>query len=453
MLVKTYAVTQRYKSLLLCDTINLCLASPVCPGYQGLTLRLSCVQQAKRKSADRAHLAPVSISAATPPDPSAPFRPLPPLLSRAPRLPDLAQRGPPASVRHTPLHKSVSFGDHTISAAASSGQTHSLHRSVSDKQWSGTGAHEVFRAYHAAGLGSSSGMTAATSKDVLKKSVGPLQPSGGLSGVMVTHDQVQETQQVSGVSPVMLDKAVASREPSFSRGLGSAPPHSASSPSSDLKTEAGSGSFTAVNSLLDEAQQLQQRPALGPHSPSFLAQLDNGTAELYDSMLGPMYEQHGGDSRREGLAARLLHTASSASSGTFSSTSSAGQRSPAGIKAQYMSAAKASMQKLSANMQTKAGAAAEAFADGSFAEKMAQKQQALLQRASTTDAAAVADRLAAKGQDVWRRAAASDAAAAASAKATMAAAKAAESAASMSAVAQHWTAKSLQWGKTVSWFD
>ena len=51
-------MTQRYKSLLLCDTVNLCLASPVCPGYQGLRLRLSFVQQAKRKLADKAHLAP-----------------------------------------------------------------------------------------------------------------------------------------------------------------------------------------------------------------------------------------------------------------------------------------------------------------------------------------------------------------------------------------------------------
>ncbi len=409
------------------------------------------MQQAKRKSADRAHLAPVSISAATPPDPSAPFRPLPPLLSRAPRLPDLAQRGPPASVRHTPLHTSVSFGDHTISAAASSGQTHSLHRSVSDRQWSGTGAHDLFRAYHAAGLGSSSGMTTARSL-VLDKSVGPLQPSGGRSGIMVMHDQVWKTQQGSGVS-AMLDKAVASREPSFSWGLGSIPAGSALSLSSGLMTEAVSGNLTAADDLLDEAQQVQQRPALGPPSLSFLSQQDSGTAELYDSMLGPMYEQHGGDPHRESLAARLLRTASSASSSTSSSSSSAGQRSPASIKAQYMSAAKASVQKLSANVQTRAGAAAEAFADGTFAEKMAQKQQAFLQRASTSDAAAVAERLAAKGQDVWRRAAASDAAAAASATATNAAAKAAESAASMSAVAQQWTSTSLEWGKTISWFD
>jgi len=445
-------VTQRYKSLLLCDTVNLCLASPVCPGYQGLTLHLSCVQEARKSVADRAHLMPVSNSAAAPPDPSAAPRPLPPLLERAPRLSDLTKQGPPVSVRHTPLFKSASASHYTISAAGCSRQTHSLHRSVSDKQWSGTGAHEVFRAYHAAGLGSSSGMTAATSLAVFDKSVGPLQPSGGRSGIMVMHDQVWKTQQGSGVS-AMLDKAVASREPSFSQALGSAPPGSAFSPSSGMKTEAVSGSFTAADGLLDEAQQVQQKAAIGPPSPSFLSQQDSGTAELYDSMLGPMYEQHGGDSRREGLAARLLRTASSASSSTFSSSSNAGQRSPAGIKAQYMSAAKASMQKLSANMQTRAGAAAEAFADGSFADKMAQKQQAFMQRASASDAAAVADRLAAKGQDVWRRAAASDAAAAASAKATMAAAKAAEGAASMSAVAQQWTAKSLQWGKTVSWFD
>jgi len=114
-----------------------------------------------------------------------------------------------------------------------------------------------------------------------------------------------------------------------------------------------------------------------------------------------------------------------------------------------VSAAKASVQKLSANMQTRAGAAAEAFADSALADKIAQKQQAFLQHASTSDAAAVADRLAAKGQDVWRRAAASDAAAAASATAANAAAKAA----SVSAVAQQWTVKGLEWGKILSWID
>jgi hypothetical protein len=185
---------------------------------QGLTL-LSCVQEAKQSSADKAHLVPVSSSAAVPLDSSAVPRALPALLARAPRLLDLAKRGPPASVRHTPLSKSLSSSDYTISAAASSGQTHSLHRSVSDKQCSGTGAHEVFRAYHAAEHGSSSGMAAARSMDVLKKSMGPLQPGGEHSGVMVTHDQVQKTQQLSGVS-VMLDKAIANRKPSFSQGLG-----------------------------------------------------------------------------------------------------------------------------------------------------------------------------------------------------------------------------------------
>ena len=429
----------------------LCLASPVCPGYQGLTLHLFCVQEARKSVADRAHLASVSSCAAAPPDPSATPRPLPPLLESAPRLPDLAKRGPSASVRHIPLHKSLSSNDYTISPA---GQTHLLHRSVSDKQWSGTGAHEVFRAYHAAGLGSSSGMTAARSQVVFDKSVGPLQPSGGHGGMMVMHHQAQKTQHFSDAS-VMLDKAVASREPSFRRVLGSASPTGALSPSSGLNPEVVSGSLTAADGLLDEAQQLQQKPALGPHNPSFLSQQDSGTAELYDSMLGPMYEQHGVESGREGLAARLLRTASSASSSTLSSGSSAGQRRPAGIKAQYMSAAKASVQKLSANVQTRAGAAAEAFADGSFADKMVQKQQAFLQlqRASTSDAAAAADRLAAKGQDVLRRAAASDAAAAASAQASMAAAKAVEGAANVSALAQQWTTKGPAWGKTISWFD
>ena len=432
--------------------ITVCLANPVCPGYQRLTLRLSCAQEAKKSSADRAHLPHVPSCAAAPPDPSAIPKVLTPLLARAPTLLELAKRGPPASVRGSRLSKSVSSSQYTISAAVSSGQTHSLHRSVSDKQWSGTAAHEVFRAYHAAGLGSSSGMTAARSL-VLDESVGPLQPGGGHSGVMETHGQVQDTQQVSGVS-VMLDKAVASREPSFSQTLGSTPPSGASSPSSGLKMEARSGSLTAVDGLRQDMQQLRQEPFSGAHgAPSSLPQQDSGTAELYGSMMGPMYEQHGAESGREGVAARLLRTASSASSSTFSSSSSAGQRSPAGIKAQYMSAAKASMQKLSANMQNTAGAAAEAFADSAFADKIAQKQQAFLQRASTSDAAAVADRLAAKGQDVLRRAAASDAAAAASATATNAAAKAAEGAASVSAVAQQWTAKGLRWGSNISWFD
>ena len=84
------------------------LASPVCPGYQGLTLHLSCVQEARKSVADRAHLMPVSNSAAAPPDPSAAPRPLPPLLERAPRLSHLTGLGPPVSVRHTPLFKSAS---------------------------------------------------------------------------------------------------------------------------------------------------------------------------------------------------------------------------------------------------------------------------------------------------------------------------------------------------------
>ncbi|DBA79024.1 TPA: hypothetical protein ACH3X1_008888 [Trebouxia sp. C0004] len=65
-------------------------------------------------------------------------------------------------------------------------------------------------------------------------------------------------------------------------------------------------------------------------------------------------------------------------------------------------------------MQTRAGAAAEAFADSAIADKILQKQQAFLQRASISDVAAVVDRLAVKGQDALRRAAA----AVASARAT-----------------------------------
>ncbi len=402
------------------------------------------MQEAKRKSADKAHLASHSHNAAAPFSAVPKF--LPPLLARAPSLLELAKRGPPASVRHKPLFKSASSSYYTISAAAGSGEMRSLHRSVSDKQWSSVGPDVAQTAHNAAQLGSSSGLAAAWFQVVPKKPQVPLQPDGGNDGIMVT-------QQLSGVS-VMLDKVVASREPSFSQDLGSTPPGRASSPSSGLKMEAGSGSLTAVNGFCQDTQQLRQEPSFGPHgAPSFLPQQDSGRAELYASMMGPMYEQHGAESDREGLAARLLRTASSASSITFSSSSSAGQRSPAGIKAQYVSAAKASMQKLSANMQTRAGAAAEAFADSAFADKIAQKQQAFLQHASTSDAAAVADRLAAKGQDVWRRAAASDAAAAASATATNAAAKAVKGAASMSAVAQQWTAKGFQWGNTISWFD
>ncbi|DBA78856.1 TPA: hypothetical protein ACH3X1_008743 [Trebouxia sp. C0004] len=275
---------------------------------------------------------------------------------------------------------------------------------------------------HAKQLGSSSGLAAAWCQCVHEKAQGQLQPGDGNNGIMV-----QKMQQLSGVS-AMSDQAGTNSKPSFSQAQGSAPPSGASSPSSGLKTEAATGSLTAANGLLDDAQQQQQKAALGPH--------------------GPMPQQDSGKAWPQGL----LRTASTASSTNLSS-SSAGQRSPAGIRAHYMSAAKASVQKLSASMQTRAGAAAEAFADGTLADKIAQKQQAFLQRASTSDAATVADRLAAKGQHVLRHAAASDAAAAASAKATMAATKAVEGAANVSALAQQWTAKSLEWGKTISWFD
>ena len=380
----------------------------------------SCTQGAKRKSADRAHLAPHSHNAVTPRQFSAVPKVLPPLLARAPSLLELAKRGSPASVRYRPLFKSASSSNYTISAAASSGEMCSMHKSVSDKQWSSVGPDTAKMAHHAEQLGSSSGLTAAWCQFVHEKPQGPLQPGGDNNGIMM-----QKTQQVSGAS-AMSDQAGTNSKPSFSQGLSS----------------------------WQDTQQLRQEPSFGPHGPSSLPQQDSGRAELYGSMMGPMYEQHGVESQREGLAARLLRTASSASSSTFSSSSSsAGQRRPAGIKAHYMSAAKASVQKLSSNMQTRAGAAAEAFADSAFADKIAQKQQAFLQHASTSDAAAVADRLAAKGQDVWRHAAPSDAAAAASARATNAAAKAVKGAASMSAVAQEWTAKGFQWGNTISWFD
>ena len=376
---------------------------------------------------------------------------LPPLLARAPSLLELAKRGPPASVRHTSLFKSVSSSNYTTSAATSFGQMRSLHRSVSDKQCSGTNrALEAQQAYHALQLGFSSGVAARSQDCVCEMPMGPLQPGGGDGGITM-----QKTQQLSGVSAMWgaNSKADSNRKPSFSQALGSAPPSGALSPSLGLKPAAGSGSLTAADGYWKDTQQLWQEPSFGPHGSSSLMQQDSGRAEVYGSMMGPMYEHHGLESDRERLAARLLRTASSASSSTFSSSSSAGQRCPSGIKAHYMSAAKASMQKLSANVQTRAGAATEAFADSAFADKITQKQQAFLQRASTSDAAAVADRLAAKGQDVLRRAAASDAAAAASAKATMAATKAVEGAANVSALAQQWTARGLEWGKTISWFD
>ena len=392
------------------------------------------MQEATRSLPDRAHLASHSYNAVSPPKFSAVPKVLPPLLARAPSLLELAKQGPPASVRHNPLHKSVSSINYTISAAASSGEMRSLLRSTSDKQYSNIGADVAQLAHHATQL-------------VHKKPQGAMQPGDGNNGIMV-----QQTQHMSGVS-AMSDQADTNRrpDPSFSQALGSAPPRGTSSPSSGLKMEAGLGSLKAADGFWQDTQQLRQEPSFGPHDPPSVMQQGSSEAELYDSMLGPMYEQREFESGREGLAARLLRTASSASSGTFSS--SAGQRSPASIKAHYMSAAKASVQKLSANMQTRAGAAAEAFAESASADKIAQKQQAFLQHASTSDAAAVADRLAAKGHNLWRRAAASDAAAAASATAANAASKAAEGAASMSAVAQQWTAKSLQWGKTVSWFD
>ena len=394
------------------------------------------MQEATRSLPDRAHLASHSYNAVSPPKFSAVPKVLPPLLARAPSLLELAKQGPPASVRHNPLHKSVSSSNYTISAAASSGEMRSLLRSTSDKQYSNIGADVAQLAHHATQL-------------VHKKPQGAMQPGDGNNGIMV-----QQTQHMSGVS-AMSDQADTNRrpDPSFSQALGSAPPSGTSIPSSGLRMEAGSGSLTAADGYWKDTQQLWQEPSFGPHGSSSLMQQDSGRAEVYGSMMGPMYEHHGLESDRERLAARLLRTASSASSSTFSSSSSAGQRCPSGIKAQYMSAAKASMQKLSANVQTRAGAATEAFADSAFADKITQKQQAFLQRASTSDAAAVADRLAAKGQDALRRAAASDAAAAASAKATMAATKAVEGAANVSALAQQWTAKDLEWGKTISWFD
>ncbi len=407
------------------------------------------MQEAKRKSADRAHLAPHSYNAATPPQFSAVPKVLPPLLERAPTLSHLAKRGPPASVRHNPLHKSVSFGSHTISAAASSEEMRSLHRTMSDKQCSSVGPDVAQMAHNAAQLGSSSGLAAGW-VPVPKKPQGPLQPGDGNKGIMV-----HRTQQLSSVSAMQdtNSQADTNRKPSFSQGLDSAPPGGVSSHGSGLRMKAGLGSLTPADGVWQDTQQLRQEPSFGPHDPPSVMQQGSSEAELYDSMLGPMYEQREFESGREGLAARLLRTASSASSGTFSSSSSAGQRSLASIKAQYMSAAKASVQKLSANMQTRAGAAAEAFAESASADKITQKQQAFLQHASTSDAAAVADRLAAKGHNLWRRAAASDAAAAASATAANAAAKAAEGAASMSAVAQQWKAKGFQWGKTISWLD
>ncbi len=300
---------------------------------------------------------------------------------------------------------------------------------MSDKQCSNVGPDVAQTAHNAAGLGSSSGLAAGWVLVVPKKPQGPLQPGDGNNGIMA-----HRMQQSFGVS-AMRDtnsQSDTNKEPSFSQGLDSAPPGSVSSHGSGLRMEAGLGSLTPADGVWQDNQQLRRVPSFGPHDPPSLMQQDSGTAELSACTLGPMYEQcgfeyeqRGSESAREGLATRLLRTASSASSSTFSSSSSsAGQRSPASIKAQYMSAAKAFGQKLSANMQTRAGAAAEAFADGSLADKMAQKQRAFLQRASASDAAAVADRLAAKGQDVWRRAAASEAAAAASARANNAAAKA-----------------------------
>ena len=178
-------------------------------------------------------------------------------------------------------------------------------------------------------------------------------------------------------------------------------------------------------------------------------------AELYASMQHSVRQQDEFDSVRGGwglTAARsLLRSTSSSSSGTFSSNS--GQEAFGSAKTQYALAAKTAMLKLSASMQSKADAAAEAFAEGGFAEKLAQGKQDLLRRATASDVAAAADRLAGQGQDMLRRAAASDAAAKASAKAGKVAAKALEGAGSLSAVAQRWTAKGVAWGNTVSWFD
>ncbi len=73
MLVKTCAVTQRYKRLLVNHTVNLCPESPVYPGYQGLTLRLLVCSKPKGSrltehtwllspSLQRRHLTPQLLS-------------------------------------------------------------------------------------------------------------------------------------------------------------------------------------------------------------------------------------------------------------------------------------------------------------------------------------------------------------------------------------------------------
>ncbi|KAA6423426.1 MAG: hypothetical protein FRX49_06487 [Trebouxia sp. A1-2] len=252
-----------------------------------ISLRLD-LQQARRKSADRAYLASHSYSAAAPPNSSPVPRALPPLLARAPSLLELAKRGPPASARHKPLLKSLSSSDDTISAAASSGQTHSLHRSVSDKQWSSVGANAAQTAHDAAQLGLSSGRTAAGCLSVHQRPQGPLQPGDGNNGIMV-----QRMQQLSGVSAMCNtnSKADTNRKPSFSQGLGSAPPGgSVYSLHSGLRMEAGLGSLTPADGSWQDTQQLRQEPSFGSHDPPSLMQQDSSEAELYASMLGPMYD-------------------------------------------------------------------------------------------------------------------------------------------------------------------
>ncbi|KAL0029946.1 hypothetical protein WJX77_009153 [Trebouxia sp. C0004] len=167
---------------------------------------------------------------------------------------------------------------------------------MSDKQYSSVHPDGAQMTQHAKQLGSSSGLAAAWCQCVHEKAQGQLQPGDGNNGIMV-----QKMQQLSGVS-AMSDQAGTNSKPSFSQAQGSAPPSGASSPSSGLKTEAATGSLTAANGLLDDAQQQQQKAALGPHGP--MPQQDSGKAELYASMMGPMYEQHGMHSDREGLAAR-----------------------------------------------------------------------------------------------------------------------------------------------------
>lgn len=326
---------------------------------------------------------------------------------RYPTLTELAKRGPPTSTflsLSTSLRKSASSTDYVCSDAFKPGGTQSLRKTLSDNAYSASRADTNLEQERPVQLAGSSG-------------------GGAAFVVKLAEEQLQQQRRQLAVSAVP-DAA-----------------HTVSSPRQSSYSALADDSAGELLGMLRQPRSDSTRSILSSFTQ---AQPASGLSDVHAS-LSQQYSSgaHELASFTEGLAL----TSTSTSSSTSSSTGGLG-----GIKARFATAT-ANMQKLSANVsvrgQALAGAAAAAYADSTLVDTLADKKQQLLQRASTSDAAAFADRLAAKSQDALRRAAASDAAAVASARATNATIKAADCAAAMQDVG----GKTSAWLKSISWFD